>query len=440
MKLSAMKRVQKRRFRSKSDARRLELYRGRKQKRVRIWADEVEPRSKKMPVAARVDFQRRVLRDLRSPDRSAFKGPIALDLRLSTTRHDAPQAHTIAKNLLDLLSTPEPTLGEPPPKLLYDDDGQIHALSVSCVHGEEHPNIMVIARSLPAFLGDLALAADALRHLDQDDPSDWQERDRGHEEIRHFRDLIDNEASHRRRLGDSLYDAFFKMTRWSAQRTLLSHASLTTAQLDWLFDVPKTPIANPFPAMWDQMVRESSLRMQVGELPTKSGESAPFKKQIEKSAAAFKAKRDWLISPLVVPVALQVVVRPSPSTPKGALHDLDNIVRDYLLPKIVPTFGTVTDHRWTIDFEELRRTDPNLAARWGDNPTPPKGTRSGVTRYEALRLPPAKKGEKGFVSVAIVLEDSSSGDVFHQIDDQIEKVVCFLCHSERAHTGRMPEL
>jgi hypothetical protein len=88
---------------------------------------------------------------------------------------------------------------------------------------------------------------------------------------------------------------------------------------------------------------------------------------------------------------------------------------------LVRSHSSPTDHRWTIDFDELRRTDPKLADRWGDNPTPPKGTRSGVTRYEAFRLPAAKKGEKGFVSVAIVLDDQLSGDVFRQMDEQIEK-------------------
>jgi hypothetical protein len=57
----------------------------------------------------------------------------------------------------------------------------------------------------------------------------------------------------------------------------------------------------------------------------------------------------------------------------------------------------------------------------GQNPTPPKGTRSGVTRYEAWRLPPAKRDERGFVSAAIVLDDPLTEDVFGQIDRHIDK-------------------
>jgi hypothetical protein len=188
-----------------------------------------------------------------------------------------------------------------------------------------------------------------------------------------------------------------------------------------LFDVPKTGIATPFPAMWNDMIQTSGLRMHIGELPTRSGEAALFRERVEASVADFKRRWDWLISPLVVPVALQLVVRPSPDTPKGVLHDLDNIVRDYLLPQIVPTFGTVSDHRWLIDFEEIRRKDPRAAAWGGENPTPPKGTRSGVTRYEAWRLPPAKRGDRGFVSAAIVLDDPLTEDVFRQMDRHIDK-------------------
>jgi hypothetical protein len=346
------------------NAKLLELYRGRREKRLLLDYD-VEPQSKKMPPAARADFQRRVLRDLEELGRKPFKGDIALDLRLATTSHSAPQAHTIAKNLLDLLWRAEDGLGKPPPALLYADDKQIHALAVSCVHGERTPHITIGARSMSAFLHDLALASTAERELEMDDPASQYERGRAHEDMRHFRDLIDNEAAHRARLGSTLYDAFFKMSRWSTQRAVLVQAGITPASLAMLFDVPKTGIATPFPAMWNDMIQNSSLRMHVGELPTRSGEAALFRQRVEASVADFKRRWDWLISPQVVPVALQLVVRPSPDTPKGVLHDLDNIVRDYLLPQIVPTFGTMTDYRWLIAFEELRRKDAQAAAWWG---------------------------------------------------------------------------
>jgi hypothetical protein len=177
----------------------------------------------------------------------------------------------------------------------------------------------------------------------------------------------------------------------------------------------------PLTDMWNDVIRDTPIRIQVGELPATPGSSAGFKQRIETELTALNQKWNSLISPLVVPVALEVIVRPSPATPKAVLHDLDNIVRDYLLPRVVPKFGTVTDRRWMIDFEELKRVDPKLAGSWGPSQTPPKGTRDGVTRYDAWRLPPAGEGEIGFVSVALVADTEFTGDFFQQIDDQIRR-------------------
>jgi hypothetical protein len=344
-----------------------------------------------------------------------------LSVQLSTTKATAPQAHTIAKNLLDLLGPRRPKVRNSREHVLYKDDSQIHALAVSCRHGEERPMIMIEANSLGAVVNDLELAAECLRSLEENDPNSGHRSDQERESVASFRRLIEHEAEHRGRLGDQLYEAMAKMERWYAQRALLTRAGISTAQLSWLFGRPKSEVMRPLIDLWNDVIRNAPIRIHVGELPATPGTSDAFKQRIDAELTAFKRKWDWLISPLVVPVALEVIVRPSPATPKAVLHDLDNIVRDYLLPRVVPRFGTVTDHRWMIDFEELKRRDPKLAASWGANPTPPKGTRDGVTRYDAWRLPPAGKGETGFVSVALVADAEFTGVFFQQIDDQIKR-------------------
>ncbi len=170
--------------------------------------------------------------------------------------------------------------------------------------------------------------------------------------------------------------------------------------------------------MWAGLIGESKLRLQVGELPIAAGGSSAFKKNVADEIAAFKTRWDWIINPLVVAVALEVIVRPNPKTPAAVLHDLDNIVRDYLIPGIVPSFGTVSDHRWTIDFDELRARDPKLAKSWGSYPTPPAGTKNGVTRYEVWRLP-AVENEPGFVSIALVADIDANPDLMGQMDQSI---------------------
>ncbi|ESQ87347.1 hypothetical protein ABAC460_20195 [Asticcacaulis sp. AC460] len=388
--------------------------------RVSIPIDEIEPQSKKMRPADCDRFQNAVAEHLTMMKRGTFKGDIALKLDLGTTSPNAPQAHTIAKNFLDLLGKRRPGVKWPKRSLLYDDDSQIQALSVSCRHGEDRPRICVEARPLSSMLDDLELGAEAVHHEERDDPGAYYTKERDDEWIETFADIIRDEARNRRELGDEMYEAYFKMTRWSAQQAVLGRSGVDIPVLNWLYERPKAIPTGLNSEMWADLLLKSKRRLHVGDLPISEGGSAAFKAGVAAEIARFKQDWDWVLNPLVIAVALEVVVRPNPNTPVGVLHDLDNIVRDYLLPGIVPAFGTVTDHRWTIDFEELNRRDPEMAARWGPNPTPPRGTKSGVTRYEAWRLPPVP-GKAGFVSVALVADMDVQGDTMQRLDERIKR-------------------
>ena len=96
-------------------------------------------------------------------------------------------------------------------------------------------------------------------------------------------------------------------------------------------------------------------------------------------------------------------------------------MRDYLLPKMVAKFGTVSAHVWTVDFEEIARVAPDLAKRRGAEPKPPKGTRDGVTGYEVWQLPPAPPGEPGFVSLAMTAQPDWEGDLMERTDLKIRR-------------------
>ena len=142
---------------------RLVQHRRRERRRILIYLDDVEPQSKKMVDADKDAFQRKVLKELKDLRRAAFVGPLALSVHLSTTRATAPQAHTIAKNLLDLLGSRRPSVRGSRKHILYKDDSQVHGLSVSCAHGETQPRIVIEARPFSTLLDNLELSAEALR-------------------------------------------------------------------------------------------------------------------------------------------------------------------------------------------------------------------------------------------------------------------------------------
>jgi hypothetical protein len=395
-----------------SDAGAFARFKGRRSQRIGIPIFDIEPQSKRMSNEDRDKFQQAVADHMKAVNRRAFRGDVALKLDLSTTSKDAPQAHTIAKNFLDLLGAKRSNVKWPSRHLLYADDRQIQALFVSCRHGEKHPSILVQAQPFGNLIDDLELATKAihdpsnqyaLMHRD-DERRDW---------LKTFRELRKEEKEQRAHWGDDFYDAYLKMVRVNAQKAALLQSAVDIPVIGWMYGLPRGINTRFSKDIWPEMLSESKLRLQVGELPFVPGSSNAFGKSVAEEIKAFKERWDWLMSPLVVAVALEVIVRPNPKTTPNVLHDLDNVVRDYLIPGIVPSFGTVSDHRWTIDFKDMAKRHPELD--WGPSPMPPTGTKWGVTRYEAWRLPPVEN-TKGFVSVALVADMDAEGDRVDQIN------------------------
>jgi len=179
-----------------SDAGAIARYEQRQRRRVHINIEDIEPQSKKMPASDRDKFQAAVAEQLTSVKRNTFRGYVALKFDLATTRRNAPQAHTIAKNLQDLLGRRRPGVDWPKRHLLYIDDRQIQALSVSCRHGEDQPGIRIEARPFAAMLDDLELATEAIRSAEMTLDSYYHE-ERETEWIDTFRNLVRHEERER---------------------------------------------------------------------------------------------------------------------------------------------------------------------------------------------------------------------------------------------------
>jgi hypothetical protein len=400
---------------------RLARYRMRRRKQVLLIVEGVEPRSKKMTEAERAAFQSQVAKQLKETKRTALRGPIALRIRLATTHKTPPQVHSIVKNLLDLLGRQGSADKEWQKKRLYKDDSQIRALSVSCVHGEIRPSIAIAARRFSNMVDDIELAAHATRGLHEKDSDHPHHEERDQEWIASFRGLIDGEAEIRAGGYDELYEARVRTGHGYAQRAFLGQSAISIPVLAWLYGRPKGPFMQPLLDPWPAIIRQTGLRIQLGELPARTGDSSLFKARIDAALEDFERRWGWLIRPLVVSVGLQVIVQPNASTPAGTQHDLDNIVRDYLLPRIVAKFGTVSAHVWTVDFEEMARVAPELAARWSAEPKPPKGSKPGVTGFEVWQLPPAPAGAPGFVSVSLTAQPNFEGDLMERVDLKIRR-------------------
>jgi Holliday junction resolvase RusA-like endonuclease len=365
-----------------------------------------------MPIRDKVDIQRQVLTSMRQLGRRAFVGPVVLGITLQTSAQNPAHAQTIAKNLLDLFARPLEVLGTARKGLIYFDDSQIQGLSVTCHHGNDTPNIFIDARPVGAFVADLRIAHDWVNASDDDHRID----DAMDDAIDNYRKIIREEA-HWRQVYGPAYCRILSFDRWRAQEAILKQASLTIRDLATMYLAePLTDLRDLFASLFAR----SPLRVRLDELPHVRGTTDAYKASIDAALTAFKRKHSWVLDPLMMPVALEVIVRPPSLQQRDAKHDLDNVVRNYLLPRVLDILKPVSDYAFSKVFEELQEMErKDVIVR--DRKLPPKGTRLGVTRYEVWRLPKAKPGESGFVTLGIVDDMAGCDTMISKVDDAVDE-------------------
>jgi hypothetical protein len=395
----------------------LAQHRRRRRSRIYLHIEDVEPEQKKsMTEAAKDKIQQAVVTYLEKYDRRAFTGPIALRISLQTTEKSPTHLHHIAKNLLDLFGRPRPSIKTKRRGLLYVDDRQVHALSVTCRHGEDRPGIHIFACPLNNLLTDLVLAVKWARENAHE--SDRFRPDDHHDgAVDEFLEMRREGKNLRQAVGDTGYKAMLQLSQQQAQESLLGHRSIRPDELAAMFDNSGRKLGCDLGAYVERVFASSPLRIRLSGLPQKPGTSDQWKKEIDAELRKFQQRYHTLIDPWLVPLALEVLVKPE--SRDDNLHDLDNVVRTYLIPKVVEILKPLSDFAFTFDPESIRETAPELYTKFGSLRRPPVSTKFGVCRYEAWRLRPADDDAGAFVSIAVVADNSGLEDSLGQIEDLI---------------------
>jgi hypothetical protein len=346
-------------------------------------------------------------------------------MRVATTDRTPAHVHTIAKNILDILGRPLPKLATSQKGLLYFDDVQVHAISVSCEHGAENPEIQIQVQSLGDFRNDLGLALYVLKQ------GEGKERDNADvgTEFDHYSDLFADRAFLREQIGDEAFEMLLETTRRDEQRRLLGHAKLRPRDLAYFFRASDLDyrehriMLDDFAKRLEDIFKMTPLRILIGELPQIHGSSDGYRAEIDQLIRAFRSRHGRLLVPLRIPVALEVIIKPPPPTRNHALHDLDNVMRTYLIPKVTELLEPLSDIAWTFDRSVIAQHDGDHGGWWRNRREKlPRSARVGLIRYEAWRIPRAPRDTSpGFVSAAVVSDDSGFEDSMSRIARLLHK-------------------
>lgn len=383
----------------------LARYNWRWRHRLRLLVRGIEPRGKRsMPPNEKLEFQQQVVEQMRVSRRQPFRRGVAVDIALSTSALTPAHVQTVVKNVLDLLGAPsaatQRSIGTRRRGLLYYDDAQVEALSVSSVRTKGTPLIAITAVSLCEFLEDLGLAARA-----ELDYSEWNERRSRNEALEKFADWRELCTEN-----SPLAEDVAASLQAEAQREWLQPHPRYLWVLAQLFSAPTMPMW-AWPVRRSQAGRDSDgslrkladrhfqdpmLRIVFGELPHQPGTSARFRAQVTEQLEQFQARYRWILHPLRIPVGLDVVVKPPPARAGShGRHDLDNVVRDYILPRAATLFAVTGQERDVTS-----------------------GERPGISQYRAWRLPRHDNDDTpGYVSVGVTAAYARfHGSLYDQID------------------------
>ncbi|HEX8393914.1 MAG TPA: hypothetical protein VF665_16345 [Longimicrobium sp.] len=393
-----------------------------------IMSFEGEPVAKgRLRPDEQIAFQQEVARQMKASSRLAFRGPLALDVAFTTQGQNPAILTNLAKNLLDLLGGPVAGFGGRQRSLLYNDDSMVHALSVRARHegpplAPEQlseadrafrelvpavPSTRVVATRLAHYVENLQAGAAAIRETARsvDETSESQDA------VGEYREMLGEDA--RSELDDPLARLDLDLAAQRAQQGVLKHSSTSLSALSVLFGasgVMGFPASMLAPRDLDWL-RRSPTRMWLDELPTEAGSRKEFRAHVQETVRTFWSKWRWLFGErLRVPVALEVIVKPPRNASQAALHDLDNVVRTYMVGPIVAEMQPPIDHVFGV-YPRLLKAGPEWASTMPHAQALriPKSVRIGLTRYEAWRIP-RQPGDvsPGFVSVGLAPDPAGS--------------------------------
>lgn len=391
-----------------------------------------EPPGKATGNSQKADFQGEILHEMKKNNRGSYRSRIVAEIRLDPTSKNPPHIHTAMKNLLDIFEKPLPQSGIGRKALIYQNDNQIAYLSVRYHLGSDEKGIRAKFAPFRCFAENLNLAHDILsgRYDDSLNRYDFEreieEINSAHrdydfsEAMRELRKLEEGKRDFIRLFSEKVYNSRHLMDIMRAQESLLAMSKLSVDDLYNIYNTSKVFQENfhlrELAKIVSEWVTASPIRMQLPSLPTKEDEKKPFKEEIRKCLIEFKSHYD-ILEPLYIPVVLEVIYKP-PVASEGFYKDLDNIIREFILPifheefKPPPTHASIFDTIEINDDKALKEMIERI----------PKSVPYSVAGYELVEMPrhPEDK-EDGLLVVGISPGSFVSHSLWYRIDEVIER-------------------
>ena len=367
-------------------------------------------------------FQEKILAGLEQFSWPTFRAHLACELAFYSDQPDPPQLHTLAKNYLDLLATPEHLSPIKRRHLVYRDDRQIKLLSVSYHLSADWSgaSIHIEVDRLSRLREDIRLV-DRIRRDDfeedkdsnlgrygcrrpgtYDDELEDRLRDEMEEAFRSYKHSRSHHKSWLRKLSSDVYTAMLEMDQRILQEKFLAwNEAIVRRMVLGILDQGARErrsgllgLSEAVCGLQRQLLLSEPTSLDASHAPMKSGDTTRFLSEITKALSRFETQYSWLF-PLRIPLAATIVVVPPPSG-----IDLDNLAMK-VIPLINGQWSPPRSTLGTFDVNSVsdRRLRGLFRAHVQAERRFPK---ISLARYEVIEIPRSQTDPpSGFVRIAL---------------------------------------
>ncbi len=349
-------------------------------------------------------FQQQIIQTLQDFKKRAYRSPVILEVTFCCNQHNPPAIHTLAKNYLDLLSSPVSGSNIKRKRLLYKDDGLIKILIVN-YNLDSESEIFIKADRLKNFFEDVKLAERIIHNDFEGDRYSYNSFDVNEieqENNKSFPDpfeklenLREDKESYIKLIGFKAYNVMEDFALQNIQKDYLRIGNLRIFGLIALLtpslkERPQFNISQTIEEIMKEhrnFIISPPFTLDLKHAPIKDGQTKIFKSNVGTTLKKFKLQFHFLF-PFRVPLGVIVLYVP----PKIQNIDLDNLAR-YIIPFVNDIL------------------QPKMGFVKSEN---------SITRYQFVELPRyASDSDTGYVR--LIFDDPFSNNIWDKIDNVIDK-------------------
>jgi len=381
----------------------------RKRKRYIDLFLDITPESKRAMGKKQSKIQKIIIEQMKIRGYKKITSEVAIEITVYSSEKTPPRIEKFVKNLLDLMHKKEILQDAADADFLpFEEDRDVKYLSVKYIFLSSKSSVVIHIRPFSSFISDIHFVdAEIKENRDKHDADDFNSVKE------HYKHLIEEEEKYVKVFSKEVYSTMLDFAVLDMQKSLASVMAISPFIIGLIY--PKkgrgTKTFKKVYKDWATYLIDFPIRIKLPEIPTQKDTSAKYIADIKRQLSSYIEKR-FIFRNLKAPVAATVFYSP-PVGKKGFYKDVDNIMREYILP----SFNDVFSPPLSLFNLGMKKDDEFSKVI-------PKSLNGSAIGYTIIELPKKySEPEKGYLSVGFEIVDLYRDGIIQSLNEKIESYI-----------------